>query len=159
MVWHVGHSWETLLTVHSPPLLGGPFPQVFPAAVMHLGKLSASLSTEKNFLADESPHTGGKINRQPERQCVLVLLSFPSVCPGCSLPLETLADHHHWALQNTILKIILPFPLCFPWSHGVESLWKLQRGSEHHGRKSQLFLSIKQKSLTFYFFYSYLNQN
>ena len=94
-----------------------------------------------------------------ERQCVLVLLSFPSVCPGCSLPLETLADHHHWALQNTILKIILPFPLCFPWSHGVESLWKLQRGSEHHGRKSQLFLSIKQKSLTFYFFYSYLNQN
>ena len=65
MVCHVGHSWETLLTVHSLRLPGGPFPQAFPAAVRHLGKLSASLSTEKNFLADESPHTGGKINRQP----------------------------------------------------------------------------------------------
>ena len=53
MVWHVGHSlgvpWETLLTIHSLPLPGGPFPQVFPAAVVHLGELSASLSIEKNY--------------------------------------------------------------------------------------------------------------
>lgn len=78
MVWHVGHSWETLLSVHSPPLLGGPFPQVFAAAVMHLGKLSAFLSIEKNFfylmkaLIQEAKETDN-----PERRCVLVLLSFP----------------------------------------------------------------------------------
>lgn len=62
MAWHVGHSLETLLTIHSLPLLGGLFSQVFPAAVVHLGESPASLCFEKTHF---NSHTGGEINRQP----------------------------------------------------------------------------------------------
>lgn len=68
MAWHVGHSWETLLTIPRPILPGGPFPHVFPAAVVHLGESSAFLSFGVGgvpVLTIESPHVGGEINRQP----------------------------------------------------------------------------------------------
>jgi hypothetical protein len=66
MAWHVGHSLETLLTKHNLPLPGGPFPQAFPAAVVHLGGSSVFLNfktkqNKKQILTDGSPYTEGKI--------------------------------------------------------------------------------------------------
>lgn len=71
MAWHVGHSWETLLTIHSLPLPGGPFPQVFPAAVVHLGESSAFITlggggggrTWEPVLTIESLHMEGEIKQ------------------------------------------------------------------------------------------------
>lgn len=128
-------------------LAGWPFPQVFPAAVMHLGTLSAFLSTKK-FFSWWKPSYWRQKKQTTLRECVLVLLSFPEFHPGYSLPLETLADHHHWALQNT--KNHSPFHSVSESSEG-KSL-EAPEGSEHHGRKSQLFLSIKKSDISFFLF-------
>lgn len=124
MAWHVGHSLETLLTTHSLPLPGGPFPQVFPAAVVHLGESSA---LKQSILTDESLHIGGKINRYPEKwQRVLVLLSILWVCPTLGSPL--VSWEHNTALCDSAAPGIM----------GVEGLWKLQGGSKHHEGKAYL---------------------
>ena len=139
MAWHVGHPWETLLTTHSPPLPVAPSHksshQLFCTWVNH----QISYTSKQNNVNWWKP-SYRRQNKQTtlrERQYILVLLCFPRVCPEYSLPLETLADSHHWSLQNTTLDIILClFYSAAPDVLVVEGLWKLQRGSKQHGGKA-----------------------
>lgn len=168
MAWHVGHSWETLLTIHSPPLPGGPFPQVFPAAVVHLDESSAFLTfggggedagTSVNYWKPSH----GRWNKQTTLgDCVLVLLSFPWVCPGYSLPLETLAHPHHCFLQNTALKIILLSLLSCPWHHDCRRSLKALERWWATWKEGSVASKVQAEILLFFFFnlfYFYLNQN
>lgn len=161
MAWHVGHSWETLLTIPRPILPGGPFPHVFPAAVVHLGESSAFLSfgvgggTSVNYWKPSC----GRWNKQTTLgDCVLVLLSFPWVCPECSFPLEIQADPHHWSLQNTTLKIILPFLLSCPWHHGCRRSLKALERCWATWREDSVASKDQAEVLHFFFklFYFYL---
>lgn len=71
----------------------------------------------------------------------------------------------HWLILTTGLfriqhwKSSCPFYSAAPDITGIEGLWKLQRGSKPHGGKAQMLLRTKQKSLTFYLYSYYLNQN